>query len=1280
MNGLLISSSRMRGILEGKIRMLVLPTDIPVESGKDYFLIDETSNISPATIYVFKAIGMSPQLFDSLSNLHGMGMSEWTSEFGKTEMVVGYAFKVRPLAVPCPMKVKLRGTNPAVEVESFGSENGSLECIQDPESYDPRKVDNKALADDWRIVLAWYSSYRQTGKFRYSRETIENLASLIFREIRKRGIQLNPDDYKQYAKELYDRIAKRAESGQLFEEYFSAEYAMVARGAEMIGQPKITIEDFLSKLDKPFLTQKPYAFIVGGLANHGFAEGDIDVLVRAKEPDLAFEFRVYRQLPREWWPRIHFLYDVDNTGPFTNYIPLYDKAFVLNDRRLEKMSSEDMAATEVSPMVTFPMLKAQAGYRKMETYNIDGLIETIDSIKDFYPAEVDQKYDGMRAQIHKKGNVVKIWSEDGGEVTSRFPSAISAMKKISGDVVLDSEIEGWTGKPGEGEHLGRSFVSGYAHSKSEPDDSRFHFFIHDILYTGGRAINLLPRKDRLEHLVRLAVDEPLHTIPFAAASNGEEIRKAVATFAAKKGSEGAMIKSMRSTYPLTGMTNLWVKFKNEVDLDAEVVGIHSVEGGSGYNYTCAIRTVGGKRVPVGVTYNTKIKIGKGDIIRVAFVNLNRYTDPKTKDVWYNWWAPRPIEAREDRSVPDNTDTADRIVNDTKGEIADKPLPSKYVGIFEALGADEFGAFEEYPSVPHSKFVLQAHIRGKNVHLDDRRQISNSFAVGMTHPLPYSLSKAPETFEEAKSLFNSEILPKIKKDLVDPNTKFLGIKKPLIPIEWLKVQGESTKGDVGATGNLPAFFIIVDEGEIEFLALKPYFHEYVYHGTKNILNGKYVDRLIENREEWKKVGEDTASWMWFATENLPYVLSNRAVEQRWIPPANHSALPSKSEEAVPMEYRYWKKQSESERLQIRDALVEQLKNRKIKVTDNFELGGISEDSSVKFKLFGQVWPRTKGGVRGGPVHERYVLMLKGPASAPIVMESEDNPITTETAAVVSVWPKSTWYTEGMVKENTPYLNPKNTPANMVIIDQGTAAIGDSNASFIQFKLKGKRVSAEYSAKKEPDQKIWTISSYTQPENKGVHVFWGFEGGFTFAPRGDSFSNEPGKVPPAIEFTGPLFRSGNFRGIEYPEDAIKNAKLEPWHVGHRLAYINQWHQDRDELARIGVLTDVWWDPNFIWVDESGSDRKGVQMCSGIITDPDAIKSVIDKKQFQLSSEVYWDADDITKRIKWMSVVGAAVLDMPRIELAQIAQYRGKGIAGSEWSDWTSLPKTTLKPLAS
>ena len=99
----------------------------------------------------------------------------------------------------------------------------------------------------------------------------------------------------------------------------------ISHSGEEIGD-EIHLKDVLKEFDK-FKLKEPFVYLVGGLCNHGKTKGDIDILIKKSRPtddreDIPLKFRIMRQLPKKYWHRLHFLYDDDMHGPFTNYVPL----------------------------------------------------------------------------------------------------------------------------------------------------------------------------------------------------------------------------------------------------------------------------------------------------------------------------------------------------------------------------------------------------------------------------------------------------------------------------------------------------------------------------------------------------------------------------------------------------------------------------------------------------------------------------------------------------------------------------------------------------------------------------------------------------------------------------------------------------------------------------------------------------------------------------------------------------------------------------------------------
>jgi DNA ligase-1 len=63
-------------------------------------------------------------------------------------------------------------------------------------------------------------------------------------------------------------------------------------------------------------------------------------------------------------------------------------------------------------------------------------------------ALVEEKFDGIRAQVHKRGPQVEIYSRTLDRVTE-FPELLPPLRKITADFILDGEIIGWRDGAGE---------------------------------------------------------------------------------------------------------------------------------------------------------------------------------------------------------------------------------------------------------------------------------------------------------------------------------------------------------------------------------------------------------------------------------------------------------------------------------------------------------------------------------------------------------------------------------------------------------------------------------------------------------------------------------------------------------------------------------------------------------------------------------------------------------------------------------------------------------------
>ena len=59
------------------------------------------------------------------------------------------------------------------------------------------------------------------------------------------------------------------------------------------------------------------------------------------------------------------------------------------------------------------------------------------------PVWVEDKYDGIRAQLHRHGDDVRLYSRDLHEIGNQFPEIVEGARDLGWDGILDGEILGW---------------------------------------------------------------------------------------------------------------------------------------------------------------------------------------------------------------------------------------------------------------------------------------------------------------------------------------------------------------------------------------------------------------------------------------------------------------------------------------------------------------------------------------------------------------------------------------------------------------------------------------------------------------------------------------------------------------------------------------------------------------------------------------------------------------------------------------------------------------------
>ncbi len=231
---------------------------------------------------------------------------------------------------------------------------------------------------------------------------------------------------------------------------------------------------------------------------------------------------------------------------------------------------------------------------------------------------VEDKYDGIRAQFHKHGAEVRLYSRDLHDISTGFPEIVEAGMPLPWDGILDGEILGWR----DGMVLPFIALQGRLGRKSPSAaiqaDVPVIFVAFDALAVGNGGddpIQPLLREPLTSRRARLdALDLPLVEDGGRFARSHLSVAAGVAALEAAfadsraRRNEGLMVKDPQSRYA-PGRRGLgWLKMKKALaTIDCVVVGVevgHGKRHGVLSDYTFAVRdTRRDKLVNIGKAYS-----------------------------------------------------------------------------------------------------------------------------------------------------------------------------------------------------------------------------------------------------------------------------------------------------------------------------------------------------------------------------------------------------------------------------------------------------------------------------------------------------------------------------------------------------------------------------------------------------------------------------------------------------------------------------------------------------
>ena len=220
---------------------------------------------------------------------------------------------------------------------------------------------------------------------------------------------------------------------------------------------------------------------------------------------------------------------------------------------------------------------------------------------------VEEKYDGIRAQVHKDRNErVRIFSRTLDEV-AEFPELVTPIGELPGELILDGEILAWRDtRPLPftelQKRLGRKRVD-----QSMQDAIPVKFVAFDLLYQDGALSLDEPLATRKARLDAIFTNAPaaLRVAGRTECKTAEEVRLAFRR-SLESGHEGIVAKAANSPYTPGRRGGFWFKLKEPfATLDVVVTAVeygHGKRHGVLSDYTFAVRD-GEKLLNIGKAYS-----------------------------------------------------------------------------------------------------------------------------------------------------------------------------------------------------------------------------------------------------------------------------------------------------------------------------------------------------------------------------------------------------------------------------------------------------------------------------------------------------------------------------------------------------------------------------------------------------------------------------------------------------------------------------------------------------
>ncbi|THA86815.1 ATP-dependent DNA ligase [Streptomyces sp. A0592] len=224
------------------------------------------------------------------------------------------------------------------------------------------------------------------------------------------------------------------------------------------------------------------------------------------------------------------------------------------------------------------------------------------------PCAVEEKLDGIRVQVHREGDDVRVYTRSLDEITGRLPEVAELARSLPGErFILDGEV---IGRSPDGRPVPFQEIASRVGSRVDVGAARRTLpvvpYFFDVLAVGGDVLLDLPVRERYAALAalvpegarvrRLEVRDP-------AAQEAEAVEFWAETL--RRGHEGVVVKGLDSAYAAGRRGKHWLKVKPVHTLDLVVLAAewgHGRRTGLLSNLHLGARAADGTYAMLGKTF------------------------------------------------------------------------------------------------------------------------------------------------------------------------------------------------------------------------------------------------------------------------------------------------------------------------------------------------------------------------------------------------------------------------------------------------------------------------------------------------------------------------------------------------------------------------------------------------------------------------------------------------------------------------------------------------------